>query len=161
MRLYGDKIKIGGVTCGLVMRGGSNGRYMAVFEREFATLEQIEAISWDPPTVVGECVLPAGYGFTVQDIQYNNATRSYTVYLQVAEQYLGDVAGYAAQVAQLEDTVAQQSATIQGQETALAEKDATIEEQATAIEELEAAGTAETVKAELTAAYTEGVESNG
>ena len=34
-------------------------------------------------------------------------------------------------------------------------------EQAAAIEELEAAGTAETVKADLQAAYEEGVESNG
>ena len=49
---------------------------------------------------------------------------------------------------------AQQEETIQTQT-------ATIDSQAAAIQELEAAGTAETVKAELQAAYTEGVESNG
>ena len=38
---------------------------------------------------------------------------------------------------------------------------ATIASQAETIEEMEAAGNAETVKAELSAAYEEGVESNG
>ena len=33
-------------------------------------------LEWDPPTVEGECILPAGYGFTVKDIQYSAATRS-------------------------------------------------------------------------------------
>ena len=31
MSLYGQNVTIGGVACGLVMRGGSNGRYLAVF----------------------------------------------------------------------------------------------------------------------------------
>ena len=82
MSLYGNKIKIGGVTCGLVMRGVSNGRYLAVFEREFASLEQIEAIKWDPPTVEGDTILPAGYGFEVKRIEYDMGTRSYTVHLR-------------------------------------------------------------------------------
>ena len=98
MSLYGDKFKIGGLSCGLVLRGGANGEYRVVFEREFASLEQIEALNWDPPAIEGECILPAGYGFTVKDIQYSAATRSYHVVLQVGTQYLGDVTGYQAQV---------------------------------------------------------------
>ena len=43
MSLYGDKFKIGGLSCGLVLRGGANGEYRVVFEREYASLEQIEA----------------------------------------------------------------------------------------------------------------------
>lgn len=37
MSLYGTKLQIGGVTCGIVMRGSGNGKYLAVFEREFAS----------------------------------------------------------------------------------------------------------------------------
>ena len=145
MSLYGNRIKIGGVTCGLVMRGVSNGRYLAVFEREFASLEQIEAIKWDPPTVEGDTILPAGYGFEVKRIEYDMGTRSYTVHLQVAEQYLGDVAGYQSQVAELQQTVTGLEGTVAEKETALQEKDAALQEKT----------------AELEIAYEEGVESNG
>ena len=48
MSLYGETLKIGGVVCGLVLRGRSNGEYRAVFEREYASLEEIEAINWSP-----------------------------------------------------------------------------------------------------------------
>ena len=182
MSLYGNKIKIGGVTCGLVMRGGSNGRYLAVFEREFASLEQIEAIKWDPPTVEGDTILPAGYGFEVKRIEYDMGSRSYTVHLQVAEQYLGDVAGYQSQVAELQQTVTglegtvaeketalqekqttidQQAAEMQEQEQTISELDSTVQSQEQTIAELEAAGSAADLKAEMEIAYEEGVESNG
>lgn len=175
MSLYGETCKIGGLSCGLVLRGGSNGSYQAVFEREFASLEQIEALEWDPPAIEGTCVLPEGYGFEVRDIQYSAAKRAYTVVLQVGRQYLGDVTGYQAQIQELQGTVQEQAATIQTQQAAIAEKEGTIAEQeatiqsqqsaiqsqAAAIEELETAGTTETLKADLQAAYEEGVESNG
>ena len=96
MSLYGEKFKIGGLSCGLVLRGSANGEYRVVFEREYASLEQIEALEWDPPILEGECILPEGYGFMVKDIQYSAATRSYHVVLQVGTQYLGDVTGYQA-----------------------------------------------------------------
>ena len=161
MSLYGDKFKIGGLSCGLVLRGGTNGEYRVVFEREFASLEQIEALNWDPPTIEGKCILPAGYGFTVKDIQYSAATRSYHVVLQVGTQYLGDVAGYQAQVTELQGTIQEQAGTIAQQEETIQTQTATIDSQAATIQELEAAGTAETVKADLQDAYEEGVESNG
>lgn len=168
MSLYGNKIKIGGVTCGLVMRGGSNGQYLAVFEREFASLEQIEAINWDQPTVEGDTILPAGYGFEVKQIEYAMGTRSYTVLLQVAEQYLGDVAGYQSQVTELQQTVTGLEGTVAEKEAALQEKQTTIDQQAAemqeqeqTIAELEAAGSAADLKAEMEIAYEEGVESNG
>lgn len=147
MSLYGTGVKIGGVTCGLVRRGTANGRYQAVFEREYASLEQIEAIDWTEPQIEGECVLPAGYGFTVADIGYSAAEHSYTVELQVEEQYLGDVTGYAAQVAELTGTVA--------------EKESVIQEQAETIQALEAQAGGGAVLEQLTAAYVEGVESVG
>ena len=111
----------------------------------------------------------------VKDFQYSAATRSYHVVLQVGAQYLGDVTGYQAQVTELQGTITEQAGTIQTQQDTIAEKESTIAQQAATIEtqtatiasqaetieEMEAAGTAETVKAELSAAYEEGAESNG
>ena len=101
MSLYPNKIQVDGVPCGLILRGSANGTYLAVFEREMAELARIEQIDWSRPAVVGESPLPAGYGFQVRDIRYAHATRSYTVLLQTAEQYLGDVAGFQAQLGEL------------------------------------------------------------
>ena len=61
MSLYSTNITIGGVSCGIVMRGIENGEYLAVFEREFASLEDIEKINWRQPEIQGECILPIGY----------------------------------------------------------------------------------------------------
>ncbi len=123
MSFYGKKYKIDGVPCGLILRGSDNGRYQAVFEREYASLEDIEAIHWDRPAVQGDSVLPSGYGFEVVGITYDSGTRSYTVTLNVAKQYLGDVAGYAAQVEALEADVAGKAAEIRALEGQLAETD--------------------------------------
>lgn len=154
MSLYGIEAHICGVPCAMVLRGSANGRYQAVFERERASLEEIEAINWAQPVIEGDTLLPAGYGFTVEDISYSSNTRSYTVSLKVAEQFLGDVAGFQAQVDELTADVASQVATIQEQEQ-------TIQAQAETIQALEAAGTAAQVEKKLEAAYQEGVESNG
>ena len=144
MSLYGETLKIGGVVCGLVLRGRSNGEYRA----------EIEAINWSRPALEGESILPAGYGFTVTDIQYSSANRSYTVVLRVEKQYLGDVTEYQEQVSQLQATVQSQEGTIQSQENTIAQQQA-------AIQALEAAGTAAELERALEAAYQEGVESNG
>ena len=154
MSFFTKSWKFDGVQAAFVMRGSQNGRYLVKFEREFASLEDIEGINWTKPAIEhtnpqcpDEFGLPAGYGFTVAGITYDSRTKSYTVELQVADQFLGDVTPYQEQIAQLESEAA--------------EKDATIAEKEAAIKALEAAGTAETVKADLQAAYTEGVESNG
>lgn len=154
MSLYGIEAHICGVPCAMVMRGSANGHYQAVFERERASLEEIEAINWAQPIIKGDTLLPVGYGFTAEDITYSSNTRSYTVSLKVAEQFLGDVAGFQAQVDELTADVASQIATIQEQEQ-------TIQAQAETIQALEAAGTAAQVEEKLEDAYQEGVESNG
>lgn len=161
MSLYGETCKIGGVVCGIVMRGAKNGEYQVVIEREYASLEEIEAIDWALPQVEGETVLPVGYGYTVTDILYSNAIRSYTVVLQVADQYLGDVTGYQSQVTELRQAVAGLEDTVTQKEQQLAEKDAALAEKTAAVAALEAAGTAAQVEEQLGAAYAEGVESNG
>ena len=154
MSFFTKSWKFDGVQAAFVMRGSQNGRYLVKFEREFASLEDIEGINWTKPAIEhtnpqcpDEFGLPVGYGFTVAGITYDSKTKSYTVELQVADQFLGDVTPYKEQIAQLESEAA--------------EKDAAITEKEAAIKALEAAGTAETVKADLQAAYTEGVESNG
>ena len=144
MSLYGNRCSIGGLSCGMVLRGAANGEYRAVFERESASLEEIEGIRWDRPQIQGECILPTGYGFTVRDIQYSAPARSYTVVLQVAEQYLGDVAGFQAQLGELEET--------------LQEKQALLQEQESMIAALEQAGSAAQLRSELEDAYQKGVE---
>jgi len=123
MSLYGKKYKIDGVPCGIILRGGANGQYQAVFEREFASLEDIEAIHWDQPVVEGDSPLPAGYGFEVGNISYDSGTRSYTVTINVARQYLGDVTGYVAQVEELESQSTAQRQEIADLQSQLAETD--------------------------------------
>ena len=143
MSLYGVHWSIDGVQAAFVMRGTQNGRYRVVFERAHAELPQIEAIDWAHPQIqhlreAEELGLPEGYGFTVVGITYAHASRSYTVEVQVADQYLGDVTGYQAQLSELQAQVA----AAQGQAAA-------------AQAELAGHETA------LAAAYTEGVESIG
>ena len=149
MSHYGVCAKIGGVPCGLILRDPMwNGRYQVVFEREFASLEEIEDIDWIRPemaTLSGPAVLPEGFGFEVVRITYDSGTRAYTVELKTAEQFLGDVSGYQAQVAELRE----QAASAQ----------ARAEEMAGQVSE--ALQDAEERDAALAAAYEEGVESNG
>ena len=152
MSLYGAHWKLDGVPAAFVTRGGGNGRYRVVFEREFAELPAIEAIHWEQPQVehlveTPEQGLPEGYGFQVEGITYDSTARSYTVTVRTARQYLGDVTGYQAQIDALRAEAA--------------EKDETIVRQAAELEALEAAGTAESLKADLRAAYQEGVERHG
>ena len=127
MSMYGIEAHICGVPCAMVLRGSANGYYEAVFERERASLEEIEAINWAQPIIEGSCRLPIGYGFTAQDISYSSNTRSYTVFLKVAEQFLGDVAGFQAQVDELTADVASQVATIQEQEQTIQAQTETIQ----------------------------------
>lgn len=144
MGFFGKYWKIDGVTAAFITRGGVNGQYRVLFERENASLEQIESINWAKPVIEKltdrdcEQGLPEGYGFEVVDITYANNTKSYTVTVKTAQQYLGDVTEYQVQAAEL-----------QAQVTALSGQVTEAQEQAAARE------------AELAAAYEEGVESNG
>lgn len=174
MSNFGESWRIDGIAAAYVTRGSENGVYQVLFERCHAELPAIEAIRWDRPTVealrpdvAGMVGLPAGCGFTVTDITYDHISQSYTVTVQVAEQYLGDVTGYQAQVAELEGQVSQaqaqaEEALAQAEtaEAAAAEKDETIAAQAQEIEALRADSGAAVV-ASLEEAYAEGVESNG
>ena len=105
---YSNKTSIDGVRCTVSPEGGlGSGKFRALFERELASLEQIEAIHWDMPQIAGDSAgLPAGCGYQVDDIAYVHATRTYHVSFHVQTQYLGDVSGYQAQVAQLETDLA-------------------------------------------------------
>lgn len=143
MSCFGKHWKIGGLIAGPITRHGSvNGSYSILFERENgATLERIEAIDWDRPTVQrlpacreSETGLPEGYGFHLAGIEYLHNTRHFNVTVTTARQYLGDVTGYQARLEELEG----QSAALSGQ---VAE--------------------ARAREAELASAYEEGVESHG
>lgn len=93
--MYGNKAKIDGVRCAMIMRGAANGEYTALFERKHASLEQIEAINWSEPDLSGDFApLPAGYGFEAAGITYSSSDQTFRVQLRVLRQYLGDVTVY-------------------------------------------------------------------
>ena len=184
---FGIRWKIDGVSAGPIDRvHGKNGEYRVIFERVYASLEDIETINLSQPAIeyVGvhksEPGLPEGYGFEVLKIEYVSGTKHYVVSLKTASQYLGDVTGYQAQIADLESAAAEKDSTISTQATQLqdqattieaqasqlqdqaatiGEQATTIEAQAAAIQELQEAGTAADLEAELDAAYEEGVNS--
>ncbi len=105
MGLYKNEITINGVKCGLVLRDGDG--YTAIFEREFANLEDIEGIQWDAPEVEGPSILPEGWGFEVKDITYAHSERCWRVRLALGKQHMGDVTGYQERIAALEEERAQ------------------------------------------------------
>lgn len=165
---YGTHWTIDGVTTGPIIRNYlSNGHYVVIFEREYASLEQIEGINWAKPSIEHIGIhdngpgLPEGYGFKVVNIEYHSDTRSYHVTLKTDRQYLGDVTGYQDQITQLESASAKKDETISAQASQLQEQAATIQSQAEQIKTLEASGGGAAITAKLETAYTEGVESNG
>ena len=144
---YSNNTTIDGVRCTVSPVGGlGSGKFRALFERELASLEQIEAIHWDMPQITGDSAgLPEGCGYQVDDITYAHGTRTYQANFHVLTQYLGDVSGYQAQVAQLEtdleaaheDTAAAQQEAQQAREAAqTAQQEAqAAQEQVTALED--------------------------
>lgn len=123
MSYYGTVGTVNGLLFGLAMRGAGNGTYQVVFEREYASLEEIEKIDWKTPDIQGECILPKGYGFQVKAITYNSDQRAYTVHLQVDSQYLGDVTGYQEQVKQLKSSLTETNQALDDANSQLAEAD--------------------------------------
>lgn len=126
MGFFGKYWKIDGVTAAFVTRGAENGQYQVLFERENASLEQIEGINWAKPSIEKltdrdcELGLPEGYGFDVVKITYASSTRSYTVTVKTAQQYLGDVTEYQAQIEELTSQNAEKQNTIAAQEQEIA-----------------------------------------
>lgn len=122
MSYLGEKWKIDGLISGAIMRCGLGGNYKVAFEREYASLEQIEAINWSRPAVeyIGlhssEPVLPEGYGFDVVGITYDSNCRTYYVELKTARQYLGDVTGYQTEIASLNIAAAEKDSLIMEQQ---------------------------------------------
>lgn len=144
MSKLGVRWEIDGVSAAFITRGTTNGRYCVTFERSEVTLEQIEAINWEAPSMKrmtdaeNELELPNGYGFTLVDLRYQHSTQLFIAELQTAQQYLGDVTEYQAQIQALTETIHEQSA--------LAEQKT---EQLT------------TMVTDMESAYEEGVENNG
>lgn len=146
---YGKQWKINGVVAGPIQSHyGQNGCYTILFEREYASLEDIEGIDWSKVELVRlnahDCDkgLPEGYGFEVEGISYSHNTRTYTVAVRTASQYLGDVTGYQAQIEELEsqvDELTAQGAALAEENVTLTEKNAALTEKATMLDELEEA----------------------
>lgn len=144
MSNLGIRWEIDGVPAAFITRSATNGRYRVTFERSEATLEQIEQINWSAPALINisgseqEQSLPAGYGFILADLRYQHANRIWIAELQTAQQYLGDVTGYQAEIQQLNETIRQQKETADMQTVKLSG-----------------------MMTDMEQAYQEGVESNG
>lgn len=144
MSKLGIRWEIDGVPAAFITRSAANGRYRVTFERSEAALEQIEQINWSAPAITKvsgseqEQALPAGYGFVLADLRYQHANRIFIAELQTAQQYLGDVTGYQAEIQQLNETLRQQ-------------------QEATAQQSAKVSG----MMSDMEQAYEEGVESNG
>lgn len=143
---YGKQWKINGVVAGPIQSHyGQNGCYTILFEREYASLEDIEGIDWSKVELVRlnahDCDkgLPEGYGFEVEDISYSHNARTYTVAVRTASQYLGDVTGYQAQIEELETAAAEKDSTITAQAAQLEENEKTLAAANAQLAELEAA----------------------
>lgn len=142
MAMYSKKIKIDDIICGIIMRGVSNGIYECTFEREFASIEQIEAINWAQPTITGgKTILPEGYGFELQEIKYISSTKSYVAIIATQKQYLGDVVDMVSRNEELQATISEKNQTIAEQASQLASKE---EELAAKNEQIELLSTANT-----------------
>ena len=144
MSKLGIRWEIDGVPAAFITRGTTNGHYRVTFERSETGLEQIEQINWSHPTLTNlsgseqEQGLPAGYGFVLTDLRYQHANRIFIAELQTAQQYLGDVTGYQAEIQQLNETIQLQKNTADQQTAKLS-----------------------AMMADMEQAYQEGVESNG
>lgn len=144
MSKLGKRWEMDGVPAAFITRSTVNGHYCITFEREEASLEQIEQIQWAKPTIVRltdyeeELGLPEGYGFEITDIRYQHSGRYFIVEVRTAQQYLGDVTGYQAQIDTLSSTITEQQVSLEEQAAEMTAMLTTME-----------------------TAYEEGVESNG
>ena len=146
---YSNRTTIDGVRCTVSPVGGlGSGKFRALFERELASLEQIEAIHWDMPQITGDSAgLPEGCGYQVDDITYANSTHTYQVTFHLLAQYLGDVSGYQTRVSELEATLTETSNHVDQLEESLA--GAQQEAQAAQAEVTELGGRLEAAQADV------------
>lgn len=145
---YNNSTQIDSIRCTVSpVDGLGSGKFRALFERELASLEQIEAIHWDAPQISGDSAgLPEGCGYQVDDITYAYNTRTYQVVFSVKAQYLGDVSGYQTRVSELEATLTETSNHVDQLEESLAgaqQEAQAAQEQVTALE-----GSLETAQAD-------------
>lgn len=125
---YGKKWTIDSIPMGFVQRSGTE-EYTVRFERENASLDQIEAINWERPEIASlvdeTCPLPRG-GFDVAGITYNHSERTFDVTLRLKAEFFGDVSAYAAELAEKTAAFNEREQTIAelGDDLIAAERDA-------------------------------------
>lgn len=125
MSQLGIRWRIDGVPVSFITQDTASGRYRVIFERDEATLEQIEQIHWDAPTVkrvtetLAEPGLPEGCGFELLELRYQHTTQSFTAEVQITRTFWDDVTVYQKQLKALEETIQQQQSVIDAQNTQL------------------------------------------
>lgn len=124
MSLFGVHATIDGVPCGPVSTATSaSGTYHITFEREYASLEQIEGINWGKPEIVltrNDCPLTPGCGYRLVRIQYDSCDRCFNAEVHMIEQYFGDITEYKRQVRELSGKVSELNSQLdEADETAI------------------------------------------
>lgn len=140
MSIFGANYKINGHRTGDVLRSplGADMRseFKVRFERCFAenTLEAIESIDWQTVTTTTlrpdypACILPEGYSYTVENIEYERNNDAFVVTLILGKQHYGDVTAYQSQIDTLTETVAQKDSALTEKEEALTAANALLAE---------------------------------
>lgn len=141
MSLYGQKWTIDGVPTGNVKRCGVE-LYKIIFEREYATLDDLDNINWNNPTVVKlipseECPLPSG-SFTQRSVSYNDKKRFFTVSITLDRECYGDVSAYVAELETKQEELDQKDASLAAMSSDLDEADSTVETLYERLNEVEA-----------------------
>lgn len=111
-------------------------KFKVRFERYFAenTLEAIESIDWQTVTITTlrpdypACVLPTGYSYTVEDIEYERGIDAFIVTLVLDKQHYGDVTAYQAQIKTLSAVVTEKTTELTEKEEALTAANALLAE---------------------------------
>ena len=128
------KFTIDNVPVKLVIRKPQNGEYLLFFEHD-VTLDQLESIHWEKPTIVKaepvrpyDTFLPDGYGFELVKLTYSSLPKEWQAEIKVCKQYLGDVTGYQAQIDELTEKSADQQSTISNQKQKIVALETQLEE---------------------------------
>lgn len=126
------KFRIDGCPVDLVIRSLDDRKYTLYFDREVGelTLAQLKKINWARPTIdvvepkkPGEIYLPEGYGFHLEKLAYNSHPDQWMAEVKVADEYLGDVTGYQAKIADMDQQLLDAASKNHELERQLAEAD--------------------------------------
>lgn len=148
--MYTNKWTIDGLPVGFIKRVGTK-YYEVRFEREFASIEDIEKINWDAPNIqkLGseECPLPQGK-FAKTNLTYNDTRKSYSQIVELRAESFGDVSAYVEKLEHASAELAESEQNAQQLASDLSEADNTVATLYEVLSESEATNAAQAAQIE-------------